>query len=140
MNGAALQQLVSGTRTRVAIGAVVAVVLVVTALFVLVDDPPSDQPRLRERITLDDETSSELTGAVVSVRRDDRRLLDIALMDRVLCTFELRSGRNYIATEGGDTWLVSVRNVDRESGEVDVRVDFEPDSGREPGCSTERRG
>lgn len=114
----------------------IVVLLVVTALVILVDDPRSDPPRLRERIVLEDGVSSELTGAVVSIVGEPMTL-DVAVGDQILCSFEVRRPKSHLASLGGDTWLVLVRRIDADLRTVDVRVDRIPASGEHDGCRTE---
>lgn len=124
------------TSLRIVIAAALAALLIIAIGVTLVDDPRSDPPRLRERIVLADGVSSELTGATVSLGGDPM-LLDVAIGDEVVCSFEVRRPKSHLASHDGDTWLVIVRRVDAELRTVDVRVDRIPGSAEADGCHTE---
>lgn len=128
------------TRARMAMAGGLAILLIVTGFVVLRDDPKSAPPRLRERIVLTDDVSSELTGAIVSLQNDAELVIAVDVDGERICSFEVRRPKNHFATVAGDTWVVLVRRVDTKVPAVDVRVDRIPDSGEADGCRTEDQG
>jgi hypothetical protein len=132
--------MITRARLAMATGLAILVIVIVAGFVVLRDDPTSAPPRLRERIVLTDDVSSELTGAVVSLVDAAELAVSVDVDGEQICTFEVRRPRNEFATVAGDTWVVLVRRVDPELRAVDVRVDRIPDSGEADGCRTEDPG
>jgi hypothetical protein len=128
------------TRARMATAAGVAIVLIVTGFVVLQDDATSSPPRVRERIVVTDDFSSELTGATVSLEPGDDMVMTVDVANERLCSFEVRRPKSHVATVAGSSWVVQVRRVDAKTRAVDVRVDRVVDSGDEDGCLTIEQG